>query len=180
MKISINLLPPETVAEELKKSKFYKIQFIGVAVILVLVFLTSLTLALQILQSRNIASAQADLEVSQQRVSGLKSTQASLLLLKDRLTVINQYLGIPSKQSELYQLITKLAPAVVAINSISVSRNGEISFLALAPTSESLDDLLNNLIDKESNGGKISQVEVENLNRGRDGTYRMSLKIKSK
>ncbi|MDP3758371.1 MAG: hypothetical protein Q8Q86_01500, partial [Candidatus Daviesbacteria bacterium] len=68
MKISINLLPLEIIELEIKKTKFYKIQFVGIAVILSLVFLASLTVALRILQSRNISEVQAKLSQIEQKV----------------------------------------------------------------------------------------------------------------
>lgn len=178
MKISINLLPPEITAVQLKRAKFYKIQAIGVAIVLITVFLTSLTLALRILQSRNIVLYQAKLASAQQRVLDLKDTQASLFLLKNRLATINQYLGVSSQQSSMYRLLDKLIPASVVINAVTVNKSGEAVLLALAPDAVSLDALMSNLTLQENNNSALSQVSVESLNRGRDGIYRISLKIK--
>lgn len=180
MKISINLLPPEIITAELKKAKFYKIQFIGITIILTLIFLTSLTSALQILQSRNLSIVQAKLNQSEQRVLELKGTQASLVLLKDRLNVINKYLGVPSQQSAIYRLVDKLTPTSVSISSFTIDKTGGVTFLALVPDRETLNILLSNLTNKDNNEDKISQVSVESLNRGRDGLYRINLKIKPK
>lgn len=180
MKISINLLPPEIMVEEQKKAKFYKIQAIGVIFILTIVFLTSLTLALRILQSRNIEMVQKKLTQVEQKVTSLKDTEASLFILKNRLSVISQYLGVPSNQSATYKLFDRLVPSSVVTNAITVAKNGEVIFLGLAPDSASLENLVNNLTTKESNEDKISQVSVESLNRGRDGLFRINFKIKPK
>lgn len=177
MKISINLLPPETIAEDLKKAKFYKIQSIGVAIILVLVFLTSLTLALQVLQSRNINMVQAQVTQSEQRINALKDTQASLVILKDRLNVIDKYLGVSSKQAALYKLMDKIIPSSIIISAMTVDKNGTVSLMALVQDSYSLDRLIGDMMDKETNEGKISQLGIETLSRGRDGLYRISFKI---
>jgi len=177
-KISINLLPPEIVARELKKANFYKIQFVGITVILTMIFLASLTVALRILQSQNITEVQAKLTQTQQQVVDLKSTQASLFLLKNRLAVIDQYLGVSSKQSSIYKLIDQLIPPSVAINAITINKAGEAVLMASVPDASSLDRLMDNLTVKENNEGKISQVSIESLNRGRDGFYRISFKIK--
>lgn len=179
-RISINLLPPEIITRELKKANFYKIQFAGIVVILTFVFLASLTVALRILQSRHISEIQAKLTQTQQRVSDLKSTQASLLLLKDRLTVIDQYLGVPSKQASIYKLIDKLISSSVTISAMTINKAGDVVLLVLVPDAPSLDDLIGKLTTKDNNEEKISQVGVESINRGRDGFYRMSLKIKPK
>lgn len=179
MQISINLLPTEITLEELKKAKFYKIQAVGVAIILVLTFLTSLTLALRILQSRNITLHKAKVAKAEQRVSELKDTQASLVVLKDRLTAVSQYLGVSSKQTTLYQLIDKLIPSSVAVKGIAVDRTGTVTLTVLVPDSSTLDDLVVSLTDKESNEDKIKQISIENLNRGKESFYRVSFKIKS-
>lgn len=179
-KISINLLPPEITTQELKKANFYKIQFAGIVVILVMVFLASLTAALRILQSRNITEVQAKLDQTKQRIVDLKGTQASLTVLKSRLTVINQYLGISSKQTSLYRLVDRLIPSSVAVNVVTIDKSGEAVLVAVVPDSLSMDNLIHNLTTKEKNDGKISQVSIESLNRGRDGLYRISFKIRPK
>lgn len=179
-KISINLLPAEMLVEKTKNTNFYKIQFLGVSVILVLIFLTSLTLALQILQNRNITTAQAKLKDSEERASGLVDTQTSLFILKNRLNVIGQYLGISSKQSSIYALLNKLIPSQATINAISVDKSGSAIILALLSDRENLELLLNNLADKEKNEDKFSEVGIDSLNRGKDGIFRISLKIKPK
>lgn len=178
MQISINLLPPEITTQQLKRAKFYKIQAAGVAVILVLTFLTSLTLALRILQNRSIELSKAKLAQAEQRVSDLKEIQVSLLLLKNRLSVIDQYLGVLSKQNSMYQLIEELVPPSVAINAITVDATGGVLLTVLAPDAVSLDKLVNNLSVKENNEGKVSQVAIDSLNRGKDSFYRVSFKIK--
>lgn len=180
MKITVNLLPPEVAAQEIKRATFYKVQTIGVMMIMAVVFLTSVTVALRILQSHNIQAIQATLAVEEQKVSDLKSTQASLLVLKDRLEVLNQYFKISSKQTSNYNLIEKLIPASVVINGINIDKSGEIVFSALVPDSIDLDTLVSNLTNKETNEDRISQVSIESLNRGRDGNYRISFKLKSK
>lgn len=180
MKISINLLPPEIITQELKSKKFYKIQFAGIIIILVMVFLTSLTLALQILQSRNIAIYQARLTQAEDKAAGFKDAQVSLFLLQNRLSVIGKYLGVPSEQASMYELIDKLIPPAIVINAITIDKSGDAIFQALAPDSVSLDSLIDNLTAKDSNQDKIKQVSIESLNRGRDGTYRVSFKVQSK
>ncbi|MBU0999849.1 hypothetical protein KKE78_00435 [Patescibacteria group bacterium] len=177
-RISINLLPPEIMVQEIKKAKFYRIQFIGIVIVLIMIFLSSLTLALRILQNQSIAAVQATLAQEEQKISKLKGTQASLYLLKNRLSEIDQYFGKSSQQASMYKLIDKLIPTSVLINAITIDKSGGAVLLATAPDSLSLDRLLNNLITKETNEDRISQVSVETLSRSRDGFYRVSLKIK--
>lgn len=179
-KISINLLPAEFKIEQIKRAKFYKIQTVGVAVILLLVFLSSLTVALRILQAQQISRSQVKLSQTEQKISDLKDTQASLLLLKNRLAAINQYLGSSSKQAQMFNLINGLLPISVSVSSIAVDKDGGVLVLAITRDSNSLDETIGNLISQEKNQDKISQVSVESLGRGKDGIYRLSFKIKSK
>lgn len=167
-------------AAEIKRAKFYKIQAIGVAVIMGMVFLSSLTVALRILQSQSIQQVKVKLGQSEQKVLNLKDRQVSLILLKNRLTVINQYLGTSSKQTAIYRLLDKLLPQSLVINSLTVDKTGDIILTGATIDSSSIDTLVESLLDKETNEDKVSQVAVESINRGRDGLYRISLKIKSK
>lgn len=176
-KISINLLPPEIMAQETKKAKFYRIQFAGIIIILIMFFLTSLVMALRILQSRNINGIQTTLAEEEQKVTALKATQASLFLLKDRLNIIGTYFGTSSKQSSLYALLNRLIPASVTISAIAIDKAGEVTLFATIPDSVVLDTLITNLTEKEINEGKITEVSVDSLSRGRDGYYRISFKL---
>ncbi len=179
-KISINLLPTEIITKELKKANFYRIQLAGIIVILIMVFLASLTVALRILQSRSITEVQAKISETEQQVSDLKDTQAALILLKDRITVIDKYLGVSSNQSLMYKLIDKLIPPDVIINGISINKTGEVTLVVLVPDASSLDNLIESFTNRDSNEEKISLIGIESLNRGRDGFYRGSLTIKPK
>ncbi len=178
MKIAINLLPIEFTQAEVKRARFIKIQTIGVLVILVMVFLSSLSVALRILQSQSIKGIQTQVSASEQKISDLKDKQVSLLLIKNRLAVINQYLGNSSKQVAMLILLDKLLPPAISINSTIIDKSGEISILALIPDSLMLDNMINNLTDKTQNEGRIREISLDSISRGKDGVYRVSLKIK--
>lgn len=177
--ISINLLPIEFTQREIKREKFVRIQAAGVGVILFMVFLSSLVIALRILQSKNIDLVQSKVVKAQQQVSDLKEKQASLVILKNRLSAIDQYLGTSSKQSSMVALLSKLFSSV-SVNSISVDKSGDAIIVFLSPDSQTLDRIIASLINKETSGGQIASVSIDSLNRGRDGLYRVSLKIKAK
>lgn len=178
--IFINLLPPEFLSEEIKMAKFYKIQTIGVIVILVMIFLSSLTVSLRILQSHNIAQIQTKLSSIESRIEGSKDKQASLFVLKNRLATINKYLGQPSKQNQMYELLNKLLPSSITLSSLSIDRNGDLLITAISSDSVGLDNFITSLSTSETNEEKIDKVSVDSFNRGRDGIYRVGLKISSK
>lgn len=175
--ISINLLPVEFREEELKRTKFYRIQAIGISVILVTFFFASLTVALRILQSQNVVSAQGLVSQRQQTVEGYKSVQASLLLIENRLKAVGRFVGIPSKQNLTYQELTKTLPSNVSFSSLGVDREGNATMVASVPDLVTLDSLLTGFISAE---GKFSEVSVDSLSRARDGVYKVSLKLTPK
>lgn len=176
-KVTINLLPEEFRLEELKRAKFYKIQSLGVIAIMSLVFMATLTIALRILQSQSIQQIQAKLTTEESKVVELKSTQASLLLLKNRLTTINQYLGVSSKQVEMYELINKLIPPSVPISSLSIDKEGNILVVTTVSSAALIDELTTKILSSED---KIASMALESLSRGRDGVYRVTFKVKPK
>lgn len=177
MKIAINLLPAEFTQEEVKRAKFVKLQTIGVVIILLMIFLASLTIALRILQGQNLQQVQAKAAQAEEKVGALRETQGSILLLKNRLNAISEYLGQPSKQNEIYKFIDSIIPPSIGITSISIDKSGDVSLVALASDSTSLDNFLVGLTSEELNQGKIKQVSIETLTRGRDGVYRVNLQI---
>lgn len=177
LKISINLLPAEFTQTEAKRIKFIKIQSIGVLVILTMVFLSSLTVALAILQSQNVKNIQTKVSAMEQKVSDLKGKQVSLLLIENRLAVIDQYFNNSSKQVAMLLLLNKLLPDSITVSSTSISKTGEISLLALFPDVTALDLVINNLTENSTNGGKIEKVSIDSISRGKDGAYRVSMGI---
>lgn len=180
MSISIDLLPLEFKQENIKKAKFYKIQAIGVFIILFVVFVASLTVALRFLQSQRISQVNESLTENESKIADLQGTENLLILLKNRLTTINEYLGIASTQVKMYDLIDKLLPSSISLTSVSVNNKGEILLSATTLSGDGVDELVERLTDPEINEDKISSVSLENLNRGRDGIYRMSFKITPK
>lgn len=176
--ISINLLPIEFRQEELKRSKFYRIQFIGILVVLVTVFLSSLTVALRVLQSQNIASAQTEVTQKQKEVEGFKNIQASLFLIQNRVKTLGQFTGILSRQNLTYQNLNKTLTPSVTLSSLSVDTEGNALIIAAVNDILALDSFLSNLINKEDSAFK--EVSIESLSRSRDGAYRVSLKLTPK
>lgn len=179
-KISINLLPVEVTKSQIEQKKFYKIRFISIIITLLMFFSASTTLALRILQNKNIDGANFTLQAAEEKVSQYKDIEISLVVLKDRITNINKIISIPSTQVTMYNLIYDLLPSSVNINSMSVDRSGSIELSTISPNVTIVDDFISDLVDEQKNQGKIALVDVENLTRSRDGFYRINLKIKAK
>lgn len=180
VKVAINLLPAEFTQERVKSAKFYKIQALGIGLILVVVFLSSFTVALGMLQSRRVEEAKDQLGGAEQRVTLYKNKEVTLMALKNRLKVIDQYSGASSLQVSMFNLLNAILPQSLAVNNLSISRTGEISISAVAQSSALLDEIISDFTNKNKNQGKVESVSIESLSRSRDGVYRVDFKIKPK
>ncbi len=181
-RISINLLPEEFRAEEIKRTKFYKVQFLSISVVLFMIFLSIVTISLRVLQNGHLQAAQLKVTDAQAKINSqaLITRQTQLLIIKNRLTAINQYLATPSQQTEMYNLVSSLLPASLVVNAASVGADGTVSISALTNDELAVDQLFTDLLDKEKNEGKINKVSIEALSRGRDGVLRLSFRVAGK
>lgn len=179
-RLLINLLPPEFTAEEVKLGKFYKIQAVGISIILFMIFLSIVLVSLRVLQSNSVKLVQTQASEAENKVVSLSSRQASLILLKTRLNAIQNYFGIPSKQTEMYTLVASLLPSSIDVGTVSVGRDGTVLIAVLVPDADSLDRMFADLLDKEKNESKIGRVSIETLDRGKDGIFRVSFKVEPK
>lgn len=178
-RITINLLPTEFTSERVKDARFIKIQAFGVAMILLIIFLSSLTIALRLLQSQRLKQVEGNLDGARQTVVSFQSRQVSLVALKDRLNGIHKYLGVSSPQAQMYNFLIEILPSSIAINSFTVDQSGNAAFSATVPDSALLDSLIMDLTNKEKNQGRIKEVSIDSLNRSREGVFRVGLKIKA-
>lgn len=179
-KVLINLLPPEFTAEELKRTKFYRVQSFGITAVLLMIFLSSLTVSLRILQSQGIEIIQGRVLGAEEKITDLKEKQASLIFLKNRLDILQKYLGTQSKTVSLYQFLTNQIPNSAQMDSVSVDKEGNMLALLHFQDILEFDNFIANLLDPEKNEGKIKEVSLDSLSRGRDGLFRVSLKIEPK
>lgn len=179
-KVSINLLPSEFTTGQLKKQKFYKVQAIGIGIILFMIFLSSLTFALQVLQNQKLSGLQNQLVSAEGKVSQFQETEASLVILKNRLGGISKYVGVSSKQTELFKLINNLLPQSLIVSQLSVDKSGNILITAVTTDSFAVDQFIDSLTSQETNEGKINTVVLDNFVRGGDGIFRLGFRITPK
>ena len=175
--ILINLLPQEFTKLQIEQAKYYKLRLIAVVSLMLMVFLTSVTVALRILQSRNIEAARFTLQAAETKVSQFKQTEVSLVVLKDRLDNINQIISTSSNQNDMYNLINDLIPPSVSLDLITVDRKGNVALSISGGDASTLDDFISSLVDDSKNESMISSVEVDSFSRSRESFYRVSLKI---
>ena len=178
--ILINLLPQEFTKAQLEQAKYYKLRLVSIASLMMMVFLASITIALRVLQNSNLDQARFTLEAAEGKVSQYKQIEVSLVVLKDRLSNINQIIATSSKQNAMYSLINSLIPPTISIDSITVDRNGNTVLGLSTNDSEVLDDFITSLVDSSKNEFRITFVEVDSFSRSRESLYRAHLKVVAK
>lgn len=179
-KIKINLLPPEYTTELLKQIKFDKVQAIGLASMIVVAFISSLITTFALIQAQSVKQAQARLNTVESQVNQLKDTQAQVLLLKNRLTSINKYLEVPSKQSAMYELMSKLLPGSANLGSMAIDRSGDVLASVVVSDASVVDDMFGDFLNNEKNENRIDSVLVENISLGKNSIYTLNFRIKTK
>lgn len=177
--ISINLLPPEATISQNKASRTRKVKILSIVFLMLMFFLASTLVTLRILQTQAISKLQVQAETSEGKISDLRDKESTLVLLKNRLDLIAQYRALPSKQKNVFDAVSDRLPSSVSLSAISLDTGGNLSISTSVPNSDALTRLLEELTTEES-FEKIANISVEALSRGRDGTYRISLKLASK
>ena len=172
--ININLLPIEDALRQKKEGKFRLIQGISVFLLLTLLFLATIGFILRFLQNKDISKVESAANSAESEVAGFKDKEAALFILKNRLTAISQIIKEPGTQAEIYDLaVGKLSPSI-GLASVGIDKNGNITQSLVMSDGLILDNLLDRYMEK------ALKIEIESLSRGRDGVYRVNLKIQTK
>lgn len=174
--ISINLLPPETLLFIRQSRRLKLISAISMTFFISLIFFTTLTLVLRILQNTKLKQVSGNLQQAQAKISELKDKESYAVVLKTRLSSIEK-LTADSKIVSVFNLISALVPADTALSSFGIDKNGNIKLSASSPSSESLEAFVSNLSSKEKNSGLISKIDLDTLALGKDGSIKYGLKI---
>ncbi|QQG43271.1 MAG: hypothetical protein HYW45_03650 [Candidatus Daviesbacteria bacterium] len=178
--LSINLLPVEYAQVYAADERFRKIQRIGISILVLLIFLSSTTFALSLLQNSNILQAQAKLQVEESAINKFKPQEESVILLKDRLNSLQKLSTAPSQSSAMYSLVDALMSASISPTLIVTDTSGNLSLSLATTNSSEIDNFIASLTNPQKNQNLVSKVDVESLSRGKDGLYRVNLKIFSK
>lgn len=174
--ILINLLPPETLLLNRQSYRLKLINRISMIFFVVLVFFTSLTLVLRILQNTKLKDANNNLVQVQAKVAAFKDQEGYAVVLKQRLGSI-QKLTEGSKTVAVFNLISALVPSDTTLSAFGIDKNGNIKLSAISSSSDSLETFINNLSNREKNSDLVSKIDLDTLALGRDGSVRYSLKV---
>lgn len=177
--ISINLLPAEFKIDQKTQKKFQLVQRISIAILLFLIFLASASSALKILQAQDISKLRKEATVQEDRITSFKDKEVALVVLKNRLSAINQIIKSGSDNGAVYKQVSALIPPEVVITAVSVNRSGDVSMSIIAPDLLALERVLSDLTSARAFKA-ISKIELESLSRGRDSVFRSNLKISAR
>lgn len=176
-KFSINLLPIESTAASIEIKRKKIVQTISVSSLLMIFFLASLVITLRFLQSRNLTEVNTGATAAADKISNFREKESTLVLLKDRLVQISKLTASPSKQKVIYDSVVQNLPANINVSSVILDSAGNLSISAVAPDPSSLSSFFAAL---SVNFENISGINVESLSRGRDGVYRMTVRVLAK
>lgn len=176
-KIKINLLPPEIKDKAKKEAKQSLINKISIALLGVLILITSSILAVVIFQGVSVNLLSTDIEKEKSRIQGEKDAEAVVRLLKNRIDTINQFTTKRYKQREVFDLIIGLFPQGVVLDTVHVDKSTTVIIVGQTDTTVLLQNFFNNLTDPKINEGKIASVTVESLNRNQLGKINFELSV---
>lgn len=177
--ISINLLPTEATNQQKEVSKAKKVKIFSIVFLLLMFFLASVLITLRILQTQTISKLQVQAKSSEATVSSFRDKESTLVLLKNRLELIEGIKSAPSKQKTVYDTLSKKLPPSISLSAVTLDSGGNLSISTTTANSDELTRMLSDLASEES-FSSIANISVDSLSRGRDGSYRVSLKLTSK
>ena len=175
--VSINLLPAQFRIDQKAQKKFQVVQAVSIFTLLTLILLASVTTAVRIVQNKELQGLKEEETQKEEQVLVYKEKEAALAILKNRLGLINQIVKSDSKSSRvIYKSVLTLMPPNIGISSVSLDRGGNFLTSILSPHSFTVDSLITSLTS-EQGFTTISNIDLDNLSRSRDGSYRVNMRI---
>lgn len=175
-KLSINLLPLELLAKQRQSGKVILINRISIGLLLALILLTSVLIALRLLQGNGLKDLNDNLALIEGRIQELKDKEIYVLALKYRLGSIEKLSQDPKKVA-VFNLIISLSPQDVTISQVNVDKTSTVSLTLSSFSLEAIDQLIKNLARKEMTSDLISRLDLESFARGKDGLFRLAIKV---
>ena len=174
--ISVNLLPKDVILQRRQNSKLSIVNRLSVGLLITLVFFTSATLAVRIMQRTQLQNVQQGLVYAQEKVQNLSGKEEQVIILKNRLDAIGSLMGGDSKRKEVFNTVIHLTPLDLQVIEVLVDKNGIMTISFSGSSLPSIKELLANLSNKE-NGLDPAKINLEGLSLGKDSVYRFTLKI---
>lgn len=171
---AVNLLKNRPILSEREYQRERQIFLVSiVSAILVAVVVVALT-AWNLILSRRIAGAQAEITKANTEMQDLATASASQIYLKSRLKLITSYLTDRSTIRESLQRVLNTGVAGTYVNSASFVDEQILEVQVTAETSADLRELLAYYEDKNT---YFTQVVSRGIVRTREGNYQVTLEL---
>lgn len=176
VRLSLNLLPPEILLERKQGEKLKVINNISLALLLSLVLMSSTVLFLKVNQKNTLEQTKDRLGIASKKIESLKDSESKTILLKNRLTEIDKLAGIDTKRKALFNLVIGLTPQDLQISMVSLDKNGNMTLVVNSQSLSAVDQFITKISAKE-NAELIKKLDLGSFSLGRDGVFRLDLKI---
>lgn len=174
-KISINLLPPELTSTRQEKTKRDLSVKASIAFVIVMVVFTGSVLALRLSQNLSLKQKESTLEGNRKRVATLEKEEGLVVVVKKRLSAISVVRNAESDQAQSFILLNALTPQTVQLFTFNANKSDQVTLSGETASTQALQTFFNNLTDPAINEGKITGVNVDNLNKGQTGRIHFDL-----
>ena len=165
-RISINLLPSDLKENSQIKKKKKLINLISIFFLSGLIVLTLGLIIFSVLQNKKLTEEKLAVKNLENSLTNLKETEAAVVILKKRLSIISSIMNQPSPQTDSFLIITGLMPENLEVQTINIDQPNIVNIQGFAPNAETMQKFLDNLTDPTINEGKIAKTAISNLNRG--------------
>lgn len=165
----INLIPPEEKESARIELLQKRLQIFSIGFLVMTAGLTILTLSFFAMSASRRTELIALVEDSSSQINKLKAHEELVVVVKDKVSVASQIITSRVELTEVFEKLSQLVPESVHFTDIRVAA-GKMVISGRAKTSADVAGLATSLV---SAGGSeiVSDVSVDSLSSGEDGTY---------
>jgi hypothetical protein len=172
----INLLPIEVIQQQKQKSKQNLANRFSVGMLVFLVFMTGIVFALRLMQDSSAQNVEDNIAHAQNEIGSLQEREGMLVSLKTKLGSIQGLVNGDSK-SVMFSSVLNQSPQDLKLAVLSVEKSGILMISLSSLSVSSIETFLTHLQDPNMVAFKISKIDVDSFSKGKDGVYRVTLKI---
>lgn len=176
-KLLINLLPAEFAVQKKQKEKKLFVIRSSVAVLVVMILVTTCVFVLGISKRLVINQLNKDLSDIETGVNSLKDKEGLALILKNRLDRINVLAKTESPESNAFFFISSLLTSDLKIAGFTTENNSQVRVSGTTNNTGALERFINKLADAKRTKDKIASAKLENLSRSADNKISFELVI---
>jgi hypothetical protein len=172
----INLLPPEVIAQQKQLSKQNFANRFSVGTLVLLVFITGIVFALRLMQDSSAQQVEDTIAHAQDQIGSLQEREGVLVSLKNKLGSIQTLISGDTK-ANVFTSVLNQAPADMKLSLITVEKSGVMLLTLSSPSVASIESFLVSLQDPAKLSFKVTKIDLDSFSKGKDGLYRMNLKV---